>query len=112
MRTISPALLTATLALGTLPSLVAAAAPCGTDNLLRGKKASATQGVKGDVGLVTDGTVGPEGAAWDAPVTVTLENVNASITYDLGEPTEVSAVIMQGDANDTYKVMGSADGSP
>ena len=45
-------------------------------------------------------------------MTVTLETVNSSITYDLGEPTDVSAVVMQGDANDTYKVMGSVDGSP
>ena len=112
MRILSPSLLAATLALASLPSTVVLAAPCGTDNLLKGKKPSATQTVKGDVALVTDGTVGPEGANWDAPVTVTLENVNSSITYDLGEPTEISAVVMQGDANDTYKVMGSADGSP
>ena len=112
MRTLSPSLLTATVALITLPSMVAAAAPCGTDNLLRGMKPSATQAVRGDVALVTDGTVGPEGANWDAPVTVTLENVNSSITYDLGEPREITAVVMQGDANDTYKVMGSTDGSP
>ena len=62
--------------------------------------------------MVTDGTVGPEGADWNAPVTVTLENANASITYDLGEPRQISAITMQGDANDTYKVMGSLDGSP
>jgi hypothetical protein len=113
MKTLSLSLLTtATLALATLPAVVAAAAPCGTDNLLRGKKPSATQAVKGDLEKVTDGTVGPEGAAWDAAVTVTLETVNSSITYDLGAPTEISAVVMQGDANDTYKVMGSVDGSP
>jgi hypothetical protein len=68
--------------------------------------------VKGDVALVTDGTVGPEGAEWNAPVTVTLENASSSITYDLGEPRQVSAVVLQADANDTYKVMGSLDGSP
>ena len=50
MKTLSLSLLTtATLALATLPSVVAAAAPCGTDNLLRGKKPSATQAVKGDL---------------------------------------------------------------
>ena len=86
--------------------------PCGTENLLAGKKPSASQAVKGDVGLVTDGTVGPEGAEWNAPVTVTLENANSSITYDLGEAREISAIVLQADANDTYKVMGSVDGSP
>ena len=55
---------------------------------------------------------GPEGADWNSPVTVTLENANSSITYDLGEAREISAIVAQADANDTYKVMGSADGSP
>jgi hypothetical protein len=112
MKTLAPTLFAATLALTTLRPLAAAAAPCGTENLLAGKKPSATQAVKGDPGLVTDGTVGPEGAAWDAPVTVTLENANSTITYDLGEVRSVAAVVLQADANDSYKVMGSVDGSP
>jgi hypothetical protein len=102
----------AALALAAAPSPASAAGPCGTENLLSGKKPSASQAVKGDVGLVTDGTIGPEGTQWDAPVGVILENGNASITYDLGAVTSVSALVMQGDANDTYKVMGSVDGSP
>lgn len=102
----------ATLALASLPSLAALAAPCGTENLLAGKKPSASQAVKGDLGLVTDGQAGPEGADWNSPVGVTLENANSSITYDLGEAREISAVVAQADANDTYKVMGSVDGSP
>jgi hypothetical protein len=100
-----------TLALAALPSL-AAAAPCGTENLLAGKKPSASQGVKGDLGLVTDGQAAPEGADWNSPVGVTLENANSSITYDLGEERTISAVVVQADANDTYKLMGSLDGSP
>jgi hypothetical protein len=100
------------LALPTLPSLTAAAAACGTENLLAGKTPSASQAIKGDLALVTNGAAGPEGAEWNSPVTVTLENANSSITYDLGEAREISAVVAQADANDTYKVMGSADGSP
>ena len=111
MKTLLIRSLVAGLALAALPSL-AYAAPCGTENLLARKKPSASQGVKGDLGLVTDGTVGPEGTQWDAPVTVTLENANSSITYDLGEVRSISAIVMQGDANDTYKVSGSVDGSP
>jgi hypothetical protein len=106
-----PTLIAATLALAAYPSM-AAAAPCGTENLLAGKKPSASQAVKGDLGLVTDGAAGPEGAEWNSAVTVTLESPTASVTYDLGEPREISAIVMQGDANDTYKVMGSSDGSP
>ena len=100
-----------TFALASLPSLTAAAAPCGTENLLTGKKPSASQAIKGDIGLITDGNVGPEGADWNTPIAVVLENANSSITYDLGEAREISAVIAQADANDTYKVMGSVDGS-
>ena len=101
----------ATLALASLPS-AAAAAPCGTENLLAGKKPSASQAVKGDLALVTDGQAGPEGADWNSPLGVTLENATSSITYDLGEAREISAIVAQADSNDTYKVMGSVDGSP
>ncbi|HXU05142.1 MAG TPA: hypothetical protein VN903_29475 [Polyangia bacterium] len=102
----------AAVALGSLPSRTAAAAACGTENLLTGKKPSASQAIKGDLGLVTDGNVAPEGADWNSPVGVVMENANSSVTYDLGETRDVSAVVVQADANDTYKVMGSVDGSP
>src|SRR5947207_62335 len=111
MKTLTVTLLAAGLALAAVPS-IAVAASCGTENLLAGKKPTASPGVKGDVGQLTDGTMGPEGAQWDSPVTVTLENTNSSITFDLGEVRTVSAIVMQADANDTYKVMGSVDGSP
>jgi hypothetical protein len=88
------------------------AASCGTENLLAGKKPSQSQDIKGDVVLVTDGQVGAEGTVWDAPVGVILETPSAQLTYDLGEPREVSAIVVQADANDTYKVRGSLDGSP
>jgi len=112
MKTLPASLLAAALALTAVPSIAAAAGACGTENLLAGKKPSASPGVKGDLGQLTDGTVGPEGTQWDAPVTVILENNGSSITYDLGEVRTVSAIVMQADANDTYKVMGSVDGSP
>jgi hypothetical protein len=115
MKTMPRTSLVAILALAsllTLPSLSAAAASCGTENLLAGKKPSASQAVKGDLALVTDGKAAAEGVDWNSPVGVTLENANSSITYDLGEPREISAIVAQADANDTYKVMGSADGSP
>jgi len=112
MRTLSASLLAAAATLAALPSIAAAAPACGTENLLAGKKPSASQGVKGDLGQVTDGIAAPEGTQWDAPVTVTLEGPTSSITYDLGEVRSVSGIVMQADANDTYKVMGSVDGSP
>jgi hypothetical protein len=94
------------------PAGSASAAPCGTENLLAGKKPHLASDMKGDVALITDGNVGPEGAQWDAPVTVTFDQPTGAVTYDLGEARSVSAVVVQADANDVYKVSGSVDGAP
>jgi spermidine synthase len=99
--------------LTTARAVPAAAAPaCGTENLLAGKRPSAAQEVKGDVALVTDGAVGKEGTVWDAPVAITIGTSAGYVAYDLGEVRTVSAIVAQADANDTYKVSGSLDGSP
>ena len=83
---------------------------CGTANLLEGRKALlATPEIKGDLRLVTDGAAAQEGAMWDAPVAVTWDSRTASITYDLGAPRSISALFLQADANDTYKILGSLD---
>ena len=91
-------LLTPTLTLlAAAAALLSFAAPataepaCGTDNLLAGKQPQASQELKGDAKLVTDGIAAPEGSAWDAPITVTLASGAGFITYDLGELRTVSA---------------------
>jgi spermidine synthase len=71
---------------------------------------SAQQEIRGNAALVTDGTVAQEWTSWDAPAAVKLASPAASITYDLGEPRKVSALYLQADANDTYKIAGSSDG--
>src|SRR5689334_11320118 len=48
----------------------AASHACGTENLLAGKLPVEAQDVSGVPALVTDGSVGPEGTLWDAPVGV------------------------------------------
>ena len=91
----------------------AAHAPeCDARNLLAGRMPSAYADIRGNLALVTDGSVAPEGASWDAPAAVKLESRAASITYDLGKPRQVSAIYLQADANDTYKIAGSSDGQP
>jgi len=85
---------------------------CPAGNLLAGRRPSSWQDLRGDLALVTDGAVAPEGAEWNAPVAVTLETAAGSVTFDLGQPTHVSAVFVQADANDTYKILGSLDGTP
>jgi hypothetical protein len=100
-------------------ALVAALSPgradaqtCDTRNLLAGKRPWQWQDLKGDAALVTDGAIGPEGTQWDAPIGIILDTGAGSLTYDLGEPTPISGVYLQADANDTYKIMGSPDGTP
>jgi len=86
-------------------------AECGPDNLLAGKAPAQSVGMEGNPALVTDGTIAQEGAQWDAPAAVTFENTNATLTFDLGTARSVGAFFLQGDANDTYRVMGSVDGT-
>ncbi len=85
---------------------------CGAEDLIAGNKPSLSQEIHGDVALITDGAVGAEGTPWDAPVGVTLGSGAGFVTYDLGQPRSISALLLQADANDTYKISGSSDGTP
>jgi spermidine synthase len=81
---------------------------CGTNNLVQGRLPAQSEEVVGDVALVTDGRVAPEGAQWDDPSAVILQRTTAFLTYDLGEPTVVSALYLLADANDVYEIRGSS----
>ena len=85
---------------------------CGPENLIAGKSPVDPKDVRGDVGLLTDGAIAAEGADWNAPAAVIFRDGTGALTYDLGEAREVRAVYLQADANDTYKVLGSVDGTP
>jgi spermidine synthase len=91
----------------------APAAPdaCGTEDLIAGKTPWGQQELRGNAALVTDGSVAPEGAVWDAPLAVVLGSSKGSLTYDLGQPRTISALYLQADANDSYRVLGSANGA-
>jgi spermidine synthase len=94
------------------PSGTATEPDCGTENLLAGKAPAEHQEIPGNLSLITDGEVGAEGMQWDAPVAVTFTSSSASLTYDLGSLRTVSALYVQADANDTYRIFGSPDGTP
>ena len=79
-------------------------------NLLAGKAPAQQRDMIGTPALVTDGNAVAEGAVWDGPAAIRLEGAAGSLTYDLGKPMQVSAFLLQADANDTYKVSGSSDG--
>src|SRR5882757_7531406 len=84
---------------------------CTTDNLIARKQPVQRQDLRGNFWLVTDEAVAPEGAQWDSPVAVVLDTPAGSVTYDLGQPTMVSAFYVQADANDVYKIFGSNEGT-
>ncbi|HVT09373.1 MAG TPA: hypothetical protein VHO67_18060 [Polyangia bacterium] len=86
---------------------LSSSAECTTDNLLALRMPSGRQDLHGDVRLVTDNAVGPEGAQWDAPIGVILDTPAGSITYDLGSVRPVGTFLLQADANDTYKIFGA-----
>ena len=85
---------------------------CTSDNLLARKPPAQRQDLRGNFAQVTDEAVAPEGAQWDSPVAVLFDTPAGSVTYDLGQPTSISAFYVQADANDTYKIFGSPDGTP
>ncbi len=100
-------------ALGQTPAWAqasASSAACPTGNLLAGKAPVQWQEVRRELSLLTDETVAPEGAIWDAPLAVILETGASTVTWDLGEVTKVRTLAIQADANDTYNVWASLDG--
>jgi hypothetical protein len=84
-------------------------AHCGTADRIGGQLPYEQQNVSGSLARVTDSEIGPEGGAWDFPVAVTIRG-SGSITYDFSQPETLRALYLQADANDTYRVSGSADG--
>ena len=84
---------------------------CPTGNLLAGRRPVAWVETKREMGVLTDEAVVPEGSAWDAGPAMILDNAGSSVTFDLGEPTIVTAMVVQADANDSYAVWASVDGN-
>jgi hypothetical protein len=83
---------------------------CPAGNLLARKAPVASQDVRRELSLLTDETVAPEGAVWDASLAAIFDTGAATVTWDLGEVTKVRLFAVQADANDTYNAWGSIDG--
>ena len=109
--------------LGTLPLLfilfssslaraqnLSAVPACPEGNLLAGKLPVTWQEARRELRLLTDETIAPEGAMWDAPPAVIFDTGAATVTWDLGAVTNLRSFAIQADANDTYSVWGSMDG--
>ena len=85
-------------------------AACPAGDLLSGRRPTSWQDTRRDLALLTDETLAPEGAVWDAPPAVLFDTGAAIVTWDLGAPTTVNALAIQADANDRYTAWGSLDG--
>jgi hypothetical protein len=94
---------------------LAAAAPVGAQdiacppgNLLAKKLPIARPGVT-HAQRLTDGTMPSEGDLWKTEMTAVLDGPTSHVLYDLGVPTRVTAIDLQGDNNDQYIVELSND---
>jgi hypothetical protein len=93
-------------------SLASPAPTCPAGNLMaRARVFQSTDDIRGGLARVTDGVVAPEGAIWDATPAVIMDTGAASITWDLGMVVSARAAWVQADANDTYTLWGSVDGT-
>lgn len=70
-------------------------------------ESSGTQRVE----TLTDGRRPMEGAAWNTPGVSFLNTAGAYVLYDLGEPSAIDAVYLQGDNNDRFVLEVSDDGA-
>ncbi len=111
------------LVLGLLPLFVTLTSPlpagaqnlspvpaCPEGNLLAHKLPVKWQDVRRELSLLTDEQVTPEGSMWDSAPAVILDTGASTVTWDLGQVTNLRSFAIQADANDTYTVWGSLDG--
>lgn len=91
---------------------VPASNDCTSEDLLAGLAPWQQSGLRGAAALMTDQQAPPDGARWDAPAATQFDGASAGATYDLGAPRRIGALVLQADANDTYRLTGSIDGAP
>jgi len=104
------AALLAALALSQPAAAQVSSGTCPSGNLLGKGKVTASLDVTGFIGLVSDDAVVSEGTEWSTPQAIKLATNAGSITWDLGAAYPIRAVLLQGDANDTYSFKVSEDG--
>ena len=100
--------------LGALLCLVCAAAPaaaqhCPEGNLLAGLEARG-EALDGRTEVATDGVIAREGWPTGVPEAIRLHDRRSRLQVDLGAPRSLRALLLQGDAADSFLVEGSHDG--
>lgn len=61
-------------------------------------------GVRGALGVVTDGVVPVEGAAWDSPATVVLGSLGSALVVAIPTRADLVGVYLSTDGNDVYSI--------
>jgi hypothetical protein len=101
-----------------LPLLVltASAAACAgpparlvEGNLLAGARPIEAIGIT-HAERLTDGVAAVEGDFWLTTLVTRIGSARAQVTYDLGADKPIGCAFVQGDNNDTYRLLGSEDG--
>ena len=88
--------------------LWAQSVPCPEGNLLSGRTARVSGGAN-NVSRITDGVAVVEGDPWNSKFASILNNEQTELVFDLGETTQIDALYLQGDNNDTMQVSVSDD---
>ena len=87
---------------------IAARPAHANDNLLAGRRPSASAGVS-NVRALTDGASAFEGDDWNISVAALFSSERAFVEFDLGASVPIAAAYLQGDNNDEYDVAISED---
>ncbi len=82
---------------------------CTSKNLVLNKKIIQKKGVK-NARRALDGRAAKEGSIWNGKASAIFRNAESHLVIDLGQTEEVSAMVFQGDNNDSYAVETSEDG--
>ena len=92
------------------PSLAVAQTACPKGNLLTKKRLKSQVSVR-YVSRLNDNVMPGEGGPWNGAYSAILSGAASDIVYDLGAITQIKALAIQGDNNDTYDISISSDGT-
>lgn len=104
------ATLVCSVALATDPG-AAVAGSCPTGNLVLKSKVRSEGLVRGVIALANDGKWAPPGTKWNSSAFVAALGANGALIFELESAVEMRGFALQADANDTYLVQVSADGT-
>jgi len=107
-RALAIVLAVAAIAVSLAPSCGGQPTGMVSENLLAGRMPMRSEGVQ-RVERLTDNRAAPSGDTWNTGASAVFVSTRSMVHYDLGQPTAIGAIWLQGDNNDTYVVSVSDD---